>query len=243
MILEVKNLSKSFGGLKAIKQLNLTVNKGEITGLIGPNGSGKTTFFNVISGLLKPDMGTIIFDGKEVTGLPPHEICRSGIARTFQLTKPFARMPPLENVMVGRIYGCNPAKSMKQAREEAGEILRITGLDRKHVPIAAALGLVDRKRLEIARALATKPKLLLLDEMMAGLNSREIEDVIKLIQDIKDSGVTIILVEHVLKAVLKLSDRIIVLSAGEKIAEGFPHEVITNKKVVEAYLGEEQHYA
>jgi len=243
MILEVKNLCKSFGGLKAIEKLNLTVEKGEITGLIGPNGSGKTTFFNMISGLLRPDKGTIIFNGKDITGLPPHEICRSGIARTFQLTKPFARLSPLKNVMVGRIYGCNPAKSMKQAKEESCKLLQITGLDRKHVPIAAALGLVDRKRLEIARALGTNPKLLLLDEMMAGLNSREIEDVIKLIQEIKGYGVTIILVEHVLKAVLKLSDRVIVLNAGEKIAEGYPHEVITNKKVVEAYLGEEQHYA
>lgn len=241
MILEVQNLSKAFGGLIAIKQVDFAVDEGEIVGLIGPNGAGKTTLFNLISGLLKPDTGTIKFNGRDIAGLAPHEICRSGIARTFQLTKSFMRMTPLQNVMVGMAYGSEQASSMRQARVEAERILKFTGLSGKRVPSAAMLGLVDRKRLEIARALATMPKLLLLDETMAGLNPAETEDAMQLVKRINDSGVTLIVVEHVMKAVLGISGRVVVLSTGEKIAEGTPQEVVRNKQVIEAYLGEEEY--
>ena len=239
MLLEISNLFKSFGGLLAISELSFAVGEGEIIGLIGPNGSGKTTLFNLISGLLKPDTGNIRFDGKDVTGLPPDKICRSGIARTFQLTKPFMRMTLLQNVIVGILYGSNLAWKTWQAREEAERILAFTGLSGKHVPMAAMLGLVDRKRLELARALATRPKLLLLDEMMAGLNPAEIENAMQLVKRVRDTGITLIVVEHVMKAVLGISDRVVVVSAGKKIAEGKPQEVVCNKQVIEAYLGEE----
>lgn len=238
-MLDVEGLYKSFGGLVAIKNLDFTVNEGEIVGLIGPNGSGKTTFFNLISGLLKPDAGKIRFDNRDITGVRPHQICQAGIARTFQLVRPFTRMSPLQNVMVGRAYGTEPAHSMRQAKSESEETLAFTGLARKKVAMAAMLSLVDRKRLEIARALATKPKLLLLDEMMSGLNPAETEDAMSLVKKIRDSGITLIVVEHVMRAVLGISDRVIVLNGGEKIAEGTPQEVASNRQVIEAYLGEE----
>jgi len=241
LILEVQNLSKAFGGLMAIKQVDFTVDEGQIAGLIGPNGAGKTTLFNLIIGLLKPDTGKITFDGKDITGLAPHRICQSGIARTFQLTRSFMHMTALQNVMVGWVYGGGEASSMKQARVESERILEFTGLGGKYLSAAAMLGLVDRKRLEVARALATKPKLLLLDEMMAGLNPTEMEDAMQLVKRVNESGVTVIVVEHVMKAVLGLSKRVIVISTGEKIAEGTPQEVVRNKQVIEAYLGEEQY--
>jgi len=241
LILEVQNLSKAFGGLMAVSQVDFTIDEGEIVGLIGPNGAGKTTLFNLISGLLKPDTGQIKFNGRDITGLAPHKICQSGIARTFQLTKSFMHITPLQNVMVGRAYGSEAASSVRQAVMESESILEFTGLGEKRVSAAAMLGLADRKRLEIARALATKPKLLLLDEMMAGLNPTEMEDAIQLVKRISDSGVTLMVVEHVMKAVLGISERVLVLSGGEKIAEGTPHEIVHNKQVIEAYLGEEQY--
>ena len=238
MILEVKNLLKAFGGLVAIRDLDLAVNEGEIVGLIGPNGSGKTTLFNLISGVLKPDKGEIKFDGRDITGLKPHKICQTGIARTFQLTKPFAQMTALQNVMIGRMYGSEPVMSTRQAEEECEKILEFIGLGEKRLSVAASFGLVDRKKVEIARSLATKPKLLLLDETMAGLNPAEMEDALQLVKAIGDSGITLVVVEHVMKAILEISSRIIVLNYGEKIAEGAPQEVVNNKKVIEAYLGE-----
>jgi len=241
LILEVQNLSKAFGGLMAIRQVNFAVDEGQIVGLIGPNGAGKTTLFNLISGLFKPDIGKMTFNGKDITGLPPHKICQSGIARTFQLTKSFMHLTALQNVMVGWAYGGKEATSMRQARVESERILEFTGLGGKYVSAAATLGLVDRKRLEVARALATRPKLLLLDEMMAGLNQAELEDAMRLVKRINESGVTIIVVEHVMKAVLGISKRVVVISSGEKIAEGTPQEVVRNKQVIEAYLGEEQY--
>lgn len=242
MILEVTSLCKSFGGLMAIDQLDLAVDEGKVVGLIGPNGSGKTTLFNLISGLFKPGRGEIKFNGKDITGLKPHKICQSGIARTFQLTKTFSHLTTLQNVMVGKAYGSDPVRNMRQIAEDCERILEFTGLGVKHMSMAGMLSLVDRKRLEIARALATKPKLLLLDEMMAGLNLKEMEDAIQLIKRINNSGVTLIVVEHVMKAILEISSKVIVLSAGQKIAEGAPQEVVRNKKVIEAYLGEEEHY-
>jgi branched-chain amino acid transport system ATP-binding protein len=239
-ILEVENLSKDFGGLRALANVTFALEEGSILGLIGPNGSGKTTLFNVITGFLRPTSGRVIFGGDDITGNAPYKACKAGIARTFQLNKPFSNMTVLENVMVGLLNGKEPVRSMKDARAESEAILETTGLAEKRLMRSGRLGLVDRKRVELARALGAKPKLLLLDEMMTGLNLREIEDVMKLVQEIRNSGTTVIVVEHVMKAVLGISDRVIVLSAGKKIFEGTPREVINDKQVIEAYLGEYQ---
>lgn len=238
-ILGVENLSKSFGGLMAISNLDFALEEGKILGLIGPNGSGKTTLFNLITGFLKPDTGRITFDGREITGLAPFKVCSAGIARTFQLNKPFGSMTALENVMVGRIYGNEAARSVEQAITESESILSLTGLYKKRLMRPAAMGVVDRKRLEVARALATKPRILLIDEMMAGLNSREIEDAMQFLEGVRNSGITLLVVEHVMKAILGISDSVMVLCAGKKIAEGTPQDIVQNKQVLEAYLGEE----
>lgn len=237
-ILEVKRLTKAFGGLVAVKQLDLIVHEGEILGLIGPNGSGKTTSFNLISGSLKPDQGELTFTGRDITGLKPHKICHIGIARTFQLTRPFAGMTALQNVMIGRMYGGDPIGSMRKAEEECEGLLQFVGLGGRAKSLASSFGVVDRKRLEVARALATKPKLLLLDEMMSGLNPAEMNEAINLVRAIGQTGITLIVVEHVMKAIVDLSKRLVVLNYGEKIAEGEPREVLASPNVVEAYLGE-----
>jgi len=236
-ILEVKNLYKSFAGLMATNNISFSMQEGEILGLIGPNGSGKTTLFNLISGFLAPDSGQVAFEEKDITGQKPHRICKAGMTRTFQIVKPFPQLTTLQNVMVGSSYGRECSKNIKQSAEEAEEVLEFTGLSSKKMILGEQLGLADRKRLEIARALATKPKLLLLDEVMAGLTPNETEEAMHLIKAIREKGVTIMVVEHVMRAVLGLSDRIMVISAGEKIAEGVPAEIINNQQVIEAYLG------
>ena len=239
ILLEVDKLSKAFGGIQAIRQVSFTLEQSEILGLIGPNGSGKSTLFNLITGLIQPDAGKVMFNNRDITGLPPHKICQSGIARTFQLVRPFNRLSPLQNVMVGRAYGSQPAHNTKQARIEAEQILANLGLANKKVRVAETLGMVDRKRLEIARALATRPNLLLLDEMLSGLNPVETEEAIRVIKGIRDSGITLIIVEHVMKVIMGISDRVVVLKAGEKIADGPPQQVGKDSQVIQAYLGKE----
>jgi len=237
LFLEAKNITKSFGGLVAVHDLDFAVHEGEILGLIGPNGAGKTTLFSLITGFLKPDSGSIYFKGKDISGHKPHKICKSGVVRTFQLVRPFSEMTAIENVMVGRIYGRKPSATLIQARIESQEILDFVGLGQKGVAVAGTLTLPERKRLELARALAGKPYLLLLDEIMAGLNPVELDAAIRLIQKIRESKITVIMVEHNVKAVMRISNRVVVISYGVKIAEGTPPEVVKNQQVIEAYLG------
>lgn len=235
--LRVEGLRKTFGGLVAVKDLGFEVEEGEIIGLIGPNGSGKTTTLNLLTGFLRPDAGTILFRGENVAGLPRYRMSQKGVARTFQLTKAFLGFTALENVMVGRVYGGEPARSLAAAREDAKGILERVGLGGKAGVLARNLTLMQRKMLELARALAARPKLLLLDELMAGLNPGETEDACRLIRQIRDAGMTIVVVEHIVQAICGLSDRILVLNMGEKIAVGIPEEIIHNPQVIEVYLG------
>jgi len=220
-----------------VRDVDLEVAEGEILGLIGPNGSGKTTLFNVISGFFRPDDGRIQLDGEEIAGAPPPRLCKLGIARTFQLVRPFHHMSVLDNVAVGRIYGRQPARDRRKAEGEAGELLELIGLGGRQRSPARSLTLVDRKRLELARALATRPRLLLLDELLAGLNPSEVEAALDLIRRIRQMGITIIMVEHLVKAVFGTSDRVVVLNAGEKIADGAPEMVASERRVIDAYLG------
>jgi branched-chain amino acid transport system ATP-binding protein len=238
-MLSLTNLSKNFGGLRAVNQVSVTINPGEIVGLIGPNGAGKTTLFNLISGAYSPTEGSIHFEGVDITRLPADRRCKLGIARTFQLVRIFPELSALQNVAVGQVYGRSGVRSLGEAERKAQETLALVGLgDRAHVE-AKHLTLVDRKRLELARALATQPRLLLLDELLAGLNPSEVLAATDLIRHIRDSGVTILIVEHLVSAVFSLADRVVCMAFGEKIAEGSPQAVATNQAVIEAYLGDE----
>jgi branched-chain amino acid transport system ATP-binding protein len=236
-LLTVEKLCKSFGGLKAINTLDFNVEEGEIVGIIGPNGSGKTTFLNLLTGFIKPNQGKITFRGEDITGMARYKVNQKGIARTFQLCKPFLEFTALQNVMAGRAYGQAPSMNLKAAGLESKEILGLVGLGSKADILVKDLTVMERKRLELARALATKPAMLLLDELMAGLNLVEADEVCKLISRIRDSKITIIMVEHIVKAVTSISDRIMVLNMGEKIAEGGPDEIVHHPKVIEVYLG------
>jgi branched-chain amino acid transport system ATP-binding protein len=235
--LKIDDLCKSFGGLMAVSHLGFEVQEGEIIGLIGPNGSGKTTMLNLLTGFLKPDSGTIAFRGENVGGLPRYRMSQKGVGRTFQLTKTFFEFTALQNVMVGRSYGQQPARSQRQAAEESLQILEQVGLGDKARMPAKNLTLMQRKMLELARALASKPRLLLLDELMAGLNPGETEEACSLIRRIRAAGMTIIVVEHIVQAICGVSDRVLVLNMGAKIAEGPPEAIIHDPHVIEVYLG------
>jgi branched-chain amino acid transport system permease protein len=235
-IIEIQGISKSFGGLKAISNLSLSVQQGEIFGIIGPNGAGKTTLFNVLSAVYKPDAGVVKFKGKIISNLNrPHLICRSGIGRTYQLVKPFEHMSLLENAMVGAF---SRESNREKAKKIALEVLEFVELVNKREILAHELTLADKKRLEVARVLATKPQLLLLDEVMAGLNPTEVSETSQLITRIRDYGITVIIIEHVMQAIMSLSDKVMVLAQGEKIVEGTPQEVVKDIRVIKAYLGE-----
>jgi branched-chain amino acid transport system ATP-binding protein len=236
-MLEGVNISKFFGGLAALKNVSFSLSMGEIVGLIGPNGAGKTTLFNVITGFTPPSSGIIRFKGRKISGLKPHKICKLGIARTYQIVKPFSNLTVLENVVVGMVSG-RKKLSLSKARSEALEILKLVGLENKEYVQAKNLTLMDKKMLELARALATEPEVLLLDEVCAGLNPAEIHRAVQLIKNLREQGLTIFWIEHIMRAIMTVADRIIVLHHGEKIAEGTPREIANDSKVIDAYLGE-----
>lgn len=237
MLLELVDVTKHFGGLSVLSGVSFSVNEGEIVGLIGPNGAGKTTLFNVITGIYRPNKGTIRFQGKDIVGLKPNRICRYGIARTFQLVRIFPPMTVLENVLVGSVYGKRGAK--KGALKDALDCLEILNLLELKDTVSAHLTYSDRRLVEIARAIAAKPALALLDEPLAGLNPTETEKIMRVIRDIKETqGISILWIEHKMDAVFNICDKIVVLDYGRKLAEGGPKEIATDAKVVEAYLGE-----
>ncbi len=240
VLLEVEGLAKRFGGVQAVADLSFLVEEGEIVGMIGPNGSGKTTTFNLITGFYRPDRGRVRFAGREITGLPPYEVCERGICRTFQIAKPFRELTVLRNVMMGTLLR-HPAPARARARAE--EVLRLAGLEGRAEVEAGSLTTIDQRRLEVARAVGTEPRVLLLDETMAGLTPPETAEAIRLIMSLRERGLTVVVVEHVMRAVMSLSDRIVVLDQGAKIAEGPPSQISSDPRVIQAYLGAEYHRA
>ncbi|MFZ7110620.1 MAG: ABC transporter ATP-binding protein [Desulfatiglandales bacterium] len=237
-ILEAKSVTRHFGGLAAVSNVDFELMEGEILGLIGPNGAGKTTLFNLISAALPPRSGSITFRGKEIIGLKPHQICRMGIARTFQTVKVFSNMSAFKNVLLGTCFGLENRMTTTDAADKAHALLKFVELAESAETVAKDLTLANQKRLEVARALATQPEVLLLDEMMEGLNPSEVARAISLVKEIRDRGVTVIMIEHVMRAIMSICDRIIVLHHGAKIAEGTPEEICAKRKVIEVYFGD-----
>ena len=233
-ILEIQHVSKFFGGLAANSDVSFDMDEGMIMGLIGPNGAGKTTLFNCITGYYPPSRGEVLFQGQRMTGLQPDQVCKRGMARTWQKVRPLAKLSVLDNVIVGALCRTN---SVKIARQMAIEQVRVVGMEHRADFIAGGLPIGERKKLEVARVLATQPQLLLLDEVMGGLNPAESEEIIQLILTIKQRGITQMVIEHDMKTIMRISDRIVVLNSGEKLAEGAPAEIINNPEVVRAYLG------
>jgi branched-chain amino acid transport system ATP-binding protein len=234
-LLEVRNVSRYFGGVKANQDVSFSVEPGIVLGLIGPNGAGKTTLFNCITGFYPPSRGEIIFDGQRINGYPPDKVCKLGMARTWQKVRPLAKLTVLENAVVGAL--CRTA-SVAEAKGIALEQLRMVGLERRVDVLAGGLPIGERKKLELARVLATKPRMILLDEVMGGLNARESEEIIQLILDVRKRGLTQVVIEHDMKAIVRTSDRIVVLNSGEKLAEGTPQQVVNDPRVLAAYLGD-----
>jgi len=241
VLFEARHVTKRYGGLVAVSDVSFRHLEGEVLGLIGPNGAGKTTLINLISGTQEPTSGALLFDGRPLRGLPPFRRAHLGIGRTFQIMKPFPGLSVLDNVTAGALFGREPERATGSARDAAAHWLDFVGLGGKLAQPADALGGPDRKRLELAKALALKPRLLLLDEVMAGLNAVEIDEVVDLIRRIRDGGTTILVIEHVVKAIRQLSDRLLVLQYGQLIAEGTADEVLDDPKVIEAYLGRRRH--
>lgn len=235
-LLEIKGMTKQFGGLVAVNDLSLSIDKGKILGLIGPNGAGKSTAFNCVAGVYTPTTGSIIFDGEDVTGQNPWDLCKKGMGRTFQIVKPFASQTVLENVMVGAFAITD---NRDKAETRAAEVLDMLGMGDKKDLKPGALTIADRKCLEIAKALATDPKLLLLDEVMAGLRPTEVDEVIAIIQKLREKGMTIFVIEHIMRAIMALSDEIVVIQFGKKICQGEPEEVASDENVIKAYLGDD----
>ncbi len=236
-LLEIEGLTRRFGGLAAVAGVDFHVDRGEIVGVIGPNGAGKTTMFNLISGGYSPTAGTIRFKGENISGLKPHQICKLGVARTFQSVRIFANMTVLENVLLGSLFGMSAKSHMPDAMAQARHLLKSVELSDKERNLARDLSVANQKRIELARALATNPELVLLDEIIAGLNPAEIIQFMELIKGIREQGITVVMIEHVMKVIMEISDRIVVLHHGEKIAEGAPTEIAKSQKVIEVYLG------
>jgi len=237
-MLEVTGLTKKFGGLTAVNNVSINVEKGEIVGLIGANGAGKTTLFNMVAGEFPPTEGKIVFNGKEIQGNPGYKMCHMGIGRTYQIVKPFSSLTVLDNVVVGALL---KDSNVKRAREKARKVIDLVGLGYRAYVVGADLNLPELKRLELARALATDPELLLLDEVMAGLNPADSDKMIELVKEINKTGITIIIIEHVMKAIMRLSDRIYVLNQGCLIAQGKPEEVSNDPEVIKSYFGEKRY--